>query len=310
MLMSAVITLSCKEPGCLAPAHGRWVSAWLLDAVRRVDPALAKALHADSGDGRGKPFHVTHLRDAGSGAIARGDIPRGATLTVRIGATGERVAEGICRAVTLGQPGRIGQIVIQPIGLAILPSEHPGAVHTPAAAMMRYWNDVGDVPRRVELTFLSPTAFRSNGQDILFPLPSLVFGGLARRWGVTGSEFCAEAPAIGAPPLDSALVERVKTETLVTDHEMRTELIDYRRSLAPQQAMRRKDGGNGRVQRGFFGRCTFELRPDKSTARVAHLLADFAYFTGIGIKTAVGMGEIAPPLRPSPQRRMPTGRPG
>ena len=57
---------------------------------------------------------------------------------------------------------------------------------------------------------------------------------------------------------------------------------------------RMNDYGDGKRNIGFQGRVTFEILgqlPD-STIRHIHRLADLAFFTGMGGKTAQGMGQV------------------
>jgi CRISPR-associated endoribonuclease Cas6 len=45
--------------------------------------------------------------------------------------------------------------------------------------------------------------------------------------------------------------------------------------------------------RGFVGECTYTANAnDERARRVLHLLADFAFFAGVGMKRTMGMGQV------------------
>ncbi|MBI3490961.1 MAG: CRISPR system precrRNA processing endoribonuclease RAMP protein Cas6 [Acidobacteria bacterium] len=46
--------------------------------------------------------------------------------------------------------------------------------------------------------------------------------------------------------------------------------------------------------RGFIGTCEYSVGPraPEDVSRALHLLADFAFFCGVGLKTTMGMGQV------------------
>jgi CRISPR-associated endoribonuclease Cas6 len=129
---------------------------------------------------------------------------------------------------------------------------------------------------RLRLEFDAPTAFggvdRSWGREMtLVPEPLRVFGGLARRWQHFAPGSLAEAIEMEA--LSQYLEERVRVE----EYALHTQRLHLRQA----QLL------------GFVGRCTYLLPPDDADDRLrrqAHLLADYAFYAGVGQKTAQGMG--------------------
>jgi len=140
----------------------------------------------------------------------------------------------------------------------------------------------------LELEFASLTTFnRANkrsqvygGHHALLPLPHYMFPGLARRWQEL-------APSELEGMVQSELVERyVENDGMV--------ICDY--DLQPHQVCFAHH-----AQRGFVGRCKYDLRsPDEATTVEAPLtvrqqillLAQMAFYCGIGYKTAMGMGQV------------------
>ena len=119
--------------------------------------------------------------------------------------------------------------------------------------------------REIRLRFHSPTAFKTGDVSLLFPLPRSVFGSLQRTWN-----------AFAGLPLMDDLTEFVETQVTASQHELRTRVIH-----------------TGKYPLlGFVGTCSYRIL-DKEPQRVAELniLADFAFYAGVGMKTTQGMGQ-------------------
>lgn len=112
------------------------------------------------------------------------------------------------------------------------------------------------------------------------PLPHYIFPMLAIRWRET-------APADLA---DIVQVERIEQYIrddgiVLSDYDLHTHYVTF----------------TDHPQRGFVGACTYQLRgPDEALTpempltvrQQILLLAYFAFFTGIGYKTAMGLGQV------------------
>lgn len=113
----------------------------------------------------------------------------------------------------------------------------------------------------ITLNFISPTSFKQR-QDIQpFPLPELVFGNLWRRWN-TFTPVELQFPVIDWHGLTSA-------------YELKTHALKMESG--------REIGAKGWVRYRF-------LDPEQS--KIATVLAHFAFFSGVGRKTAMGMGQV------------------
>jgi len=135
------------------------------------------------------------------------------------------------------------------------------------------------------LDFATLTVFNSGSKKVgygphplMLPLPMFVFKNLARRWGDI------------APP---ELVDMVQAERLEQYlQEDGVIIVDY--DLKPHYVR-----FTTHQQRGFLGSCTYQLRgPDEPPTAEAPLtlrqqivlLAHLAFYSGIGYKTAMGLG--------------------
>src|SRR5438270_4632515 len=140
------------------------------------------------------------------------------------------------------------------------------------------------------MEFASLTTFnRSNkrsqvygGHHALLPLPHYLFPGLVKRWQDL------------APPELAHVVQMERIEQYIQDEGV--VISDY--DLRPHQVR-----FTTHVQPGFVGMCKYDLRgPDEEekvteeaplTARQQILLlAQLAFYCGIGYKTAMGMGQV------------------
>jgi len=118
---------------------------------------------------------------------------------------------------------------------------------------------------KVVLEFITPTSFKVGGVQSLFPDPKLVFSSLLRRWNAFSETKLPE--------------EYIKSfaSIKVSSYDLHTELVHFSRYKMI----------------GFKGRTEFELPKDlgEPFQRVVNALADFAPYAGVGVKTAMGMGQ-------------------
>lgn len=136
------------------------------------------------------------------------------------------------------------------------------------------------------LNFASLTTFSRGSSKIgygmhqvMLPLPLMVFQNLARRWEDI------------APPelVDLVQPERIEQYlqedgAIIVDYDLKAHHVHF----------------TTHQQRGFIGTCTYLLRGlDEPTSQEApltirqqlHLLAQLAFYSGIGYKTAMGLGQ-------------------
>ncbi len=136
------------------------------------------------------------------------------------------------------------------------------------------------------LEFASLTAFSRGSShttygkyDLLFPLPQPVFQSLLRRWDDI-------IPPELASVVDQEHIQRYLEEEGVTvmDYAIKAHYVHFTTHL----------------QRGFLGTCTYQLRgtDGKTTLdgpltlwQQLHVLAQLAFYCGVGHKTTMGMGQ-------------------
>jgi CRISPR-associated endoribonuclease Cas6 len=145
-------------------------------------------------------------------------------------------------------------------------------------------------PGSLTLEFASLTTFnRSNPRNKAYgnhyarlPLPQYVFPGLARRWQEL------------APPELVGMVQKERIEEYIQDDGIVIEDYDLKTHRVSFVS---------HPQRGFVGPCKYHLRgPDEATTPEAPLtvrqqillLAQLAFYCGIGYKPSMGMGQVRP----------------
>ena len=149
------------------------------------------------------------------------------------------------------------------------------------AEQMRFSTDT-----LLTLEFGSLTAF-SRGHSrvgygtyqLLFPLPQAVFQNLLRRWEDI-------APAELADVIQRERIEQYLQDdgVVAIDYDLTAHHVHFTTHL----------------QRGFLGTCTYQLRgPDEKVSsdspltlkQQIYLLAELAFYCGVGHKTAMGLGQ-------------------
>ncbi len=267
-LLAAVIHLKPSRP--LPAWSGRAAQAWFLDNVRRADPALARVLHGDPHDARGqerRPYTISVSQDQPGQTWLR-ITSFSPVLTAFLEGT---------FLPSLHDPITLTGIDIEIAGIAT--SGHPWAGRSDYEQIARQAFDLSANADhlRPAFQFATPTAFRHNGLLIPLPLPEMVYGSLIRAWDsfspvglpVRLNDFLAQAVAIARHRLMTHTVRLGKDEQYVGF----TGSVEY--ALLAENSGLSEDAFRQRVQ-------------------TLALLTDFAFYTGVGIRTAVGMGQLRP----------------
>ena len=130
----------------------------------------------------------------------------------------------------------------------------------------RFWTGTDKV-HHIDMEFLTSASFKKNGEYMIFPELPLVFNNLIRKWNVY-----SDSMVLGEERLRNKLAESM----CITDYRLHTHPFSV----------------EGRRIRAFRGSIRLGLFKDDITRRMASMLAAFADYAGIGIKTAMGMGAV------------------
>ncbi|ACK70151.1 CRISPR-associated Cas5e family protein [Gloeothece citriformis PCC 7424] len=122
------------------------------------------------------------------------------------------------------------------------------------------------VSQTISLSFLSPTSFKQQKHIQLLLTPDLVFNSLLRKW----NSFAPEE-------LHFPLIE---WDGFVSAFDLRSYAL-------------KMEGGAEVGSQGWVKYCF----SDSEQARIASILAQFAFYSGVGRKTTMGMGQVQLLLR-------------
>ena len=117
----------------------------------------------------------------------------------------------------------------------------------------------------VYLTFMTPTTHKSQGRYVVFPSVDLIARNL-------NAHFCAMAPDFALS--DATALDQVIAHTYIARY--RLESMRYYLE--------------GAVVSGYTGRLQLRFNGPDPLKRLAGVLFSFAEYSGVGIKTALGMG--------------------
>jgi len=286
-LYSTVVKLVAIQDGKLPATQGRLAHAAFLDIIRAVEPDLAERLHA--GRGR-KPFTVSPLRDLPRPQQGQIHVGRGRAAWLRFTLLGGDLFTAFTRhflapTPTLPQSGgggregvsiRVGDAAFAVSEVLTTPGAHPWAGYATPGDLAGRWESTPAkaLPRQITLEFASPTVFSRRSVDGMgkfmepFPAPDMLFGSVVAVWNHHVPD-----------GLDKAAVRRYAEETVVVGlYHMRSRMFRYW----------------GRPQIGATGTITYVLKDSKDQAmiRALNTLADFAFYSGVGYKTTMGMGQV------------------
>lgn len=260
-----VIPLQRTNDAPLPAAVGEYTHAAFFALLTQADPELATRLHASS---ERKPFTLSAVREE-----RRGRPCTGQSASLRVTFLDDGLFPLFAGALLRGglQEGlRIGPAHFLLTGLLTTAGTHPQAGHATYAEL---WERTRDA-QTITLRFASPTLFRSQGQDVLWPAPRQVWQSWVRAWNAYASG--TTDAATSERTLDEArLVELAGTRVTLERYRLETRHVAL------------SEGG----LTGFLGTCVYGLKalPEAERQTFA-LLADFAFYAGTGRKTTMGLG--------------------
>lgn len=121
--------------------------------------------------------------------------------------------------------------------------------------------------RFFKLLFRSPTAFKQAGRYVILPDKELILQSLVNKWNT----------AFPSYPLGDADALRMLTEGIrVSDYRLRTTRFSIKENKIP----------------GFIGELTLDAQLAAPIMELWTLLLAFSEYSGVGIKTALGMGGV------------------
>lgn len=127
-------------------------------------------------------------------------------------------------------------------------------------------NLFGENSRNIDLKFKSPTSFRSDNRYVIFPDSRLIFQSLMRKFDSTGDE----------EVFSYDLLEDMANNIYISRYRMRSTVFHMKNIRIPS----------------FIGDIRLRINGRKEIANIAKLLVKFGEYSGLGIKSSIGMGSI------------------
>ncbi len=276
-LVALVLTVAPPQP-VVTPGHlGRAAHSLLLRLIQAEAPDLAQALHSGH---TAKPFTCTTLiggkrQDTADSRQYQPDAPawlRFTGLNTAVCTHLLRLAQEPPQTIELdGHP-----FVVQ--SATVDNAVHPWAGHTSYQGLGSPHLLAHRPPAfRIKLEFASPTTFRSQGRSRPMPMPEWVFGSLLDRWN-------SFSPIQAAEEMRRFAAECVA----MSKFRLRTRAIPLKNKV---------------VQMGCVGRADYVcLHRDNYWASMLNMMADYAFYSGVGYQTTKGLGQVRRALPKKPQR--------
>jgi len=271
MLYSIILKLTPTREVTIGATMGHQAHAAFLRTVRESDPALAEVLHLPNLLTR--PFTVSPLLGVSRARDGEVRLSPEQDYFLRFTVLYPPIFERFMARFLHGDGRpviRLGRADLLIREILATPGAHPWSGYTT-------WAELANQSRpepELTLHFVSPTAFGFGQKEwgkkvVVLPEPDLVFGSLLRSWN-----------SLAPPPLQvdrEALMSYVEEHVVVKRlQNLRTQILHFWKSF----------------QIGFIGQVTYGLMGDHDIARLQlNMLANFAFYAGVGMKTTMGMGQ-------------------
>jgi len=281
-LYSSVIKLTSQHNVTLSHWGGQHAHAAFLDLIHTMDTELAGRLHDANAR---KPFTVSPIlglpqRQQSGKKQPENGMPglylrEGWQCWLRVTMLDDMLFRVFLDRFLNGGslPSiRIGDANFLVSEILTTPGSHPWAGYVNLEELQKRLDE--PAPAKFTFQLHTPTAFGWKDNLVAtMPTPALVFGSLARAWDAlrqnSGQAFLDQGQA--------KVIESYAAENLLfSTFDLHTERITL----------------HNKTQLGAVGRFEFirSQKEDAPLARALHLLADLAFYTGLGRKTTQGMG--------------------
>lgn len=290
MLLSTVLFLTSTTSVPILGALGRPAQAWLLNQIMRHRPRLAASLHDEGGI---KPFTVSTLLNRYGHPHKAGDwLKERQECWLRVTTIGEELSEVFLTSVLKKLPKTLTlyKMDFRIDGYTLNPREHPWAGQTTYAEIAQDGH-YEKATRAARMEFVSPTAFRASGNDIAIPAPQYIFRSLWQKWNAA----CPESMQVDNRWPDFA-ADCILVNELTAVNTIHWEFAEGTRGAAT----------------GFIGTVGFSLLPKAKVTDqwksywdgadvVMQSLARFAFYSGVGHHSTIGMGQarVIPERKPA-----------
>ena len=125
----------------------------------------------------------------------------------------------------------------------------------------------GDCPRIVRINFLTPTAFKVNGTYQFYPTVEHIFMSLINKHDCVSQ---------GTQIFSEEIMEEIREHVSIVGYNLRSKMFHLEGVKIPS----------------FIGTMTIKIGGNKQFVNLINMLCECGKYSGVGIKTAIGMGAI------------------
>lgn len=120
---------------------------------------------------------------------------------------------------------------------------------------------------RITLRLTTPTTFKTNNHYAIFPTPELIIQSAVAKWNMLGLNVTVE---------DQQAVQQLMESTMITNYRLNSSRYYLK---------------DTRIQ-SFLGSVTLSIHGPEPMVRLFNMLMHVLQYTGLGIKTSLGMGGV------------------
>lgn len=273
MLVSWVVELEAESNGRIPVTHGEAMQSEFFRRLSEIHPELASSVHGKA-EGAKRDYTLSPLWCPGKPLAGEIPVRAGDRCWFRVTAFGGEAVEAIDALADLTRSWVVwaGR---HEVPFSILGWRDHGCPWSGRRLLYDLDHQVPDADRAT-FQFLTPTAFSRSkarahwGESLPLPLPELIFGGLWRNF----VRVFPQTRSVLAEP------DSLRKLTALGRFNVHSDMMEF--------------GRRGRRQPGFVGQAEVLFHPHLGTEdrQFLNLLAEFAFFAGVGTGTSWGMGQV------------------
>lgn len=269
MITSIVLKLQATKTDCIAGYLGRANYAETLKRLGRYDRDIDRWIHDDH---QLKPLTCSALLGEAERPGVRMVVENGQTYWVRITTLNERTSNCALRSLWSDPPTtwKLDHHSFRVVDAICDSSKNAWTGSTTYTEIKHKYaqSPTNGTLSKFAFELSSPTSFKSNGMQMTLPLPELLFNSLLNRWNAVNPK----------DPMPKQL--RIFAQSSLAPGQFKLNSI-----VVPQK--------NKGTRAGAVGSIAYTaLKKDKYWLTLLQQLADFALFSGVGVQTSIGMGQV------------------
>lgn len=257
MFYSPILILKSLDDGTINHYAGKKIHGWFFKVLKQADEVVSSILHSNISD---KSFTVSSF--LGHNVSKSIQIEKGKNYTIRITLLEDRIFELFTNQVfeekLKNAPVQIENVEFTVEGYT-LDQTHKWSGFISEEELFK----IDHSERIIKMKFYTPTCFRIGDLHLREPDPEKVFTSILRKFNKYSSI-----------KIDESIAERFK------EIKIKEQDTIQKRVYFP----------NFYIQ-GFVGTVVFEVPDDEKLLLAAHVLSEFAFYSGVGYKSTMGLGQ-------------------